>query len=41
MQPVKISARRFGLLQNISVPDGFDDPLSDAEIAAREGNSAS
>jgi hypothetical protein len=34
-------ARRFGQLQNLSVPDTFDDPITDAEIAAWEGDSPS
>jgi hypothetical protein len=31
--------RRFGQLRNLSVPDTFDDPITDAEIAAWEGDS--
>jgi hypothetical protein len=31
--------RRFGQLPALAVPDNFDDPLPDAEIAAWEGNS--
>lgn len=30
--------RAFGKLDNFSVPDDFDDPLPDSEIAAWEGN---
>ena len=33
--------RRFGQLQNLSVPDTFDDPITDTEIAAWEGDSPS
>lgn len=33
--------RRFGQLQNLSVPDAFDDPLPEAEIGIWEGNSPS
>ena len=40
VQPATNSPRRFGQLQNLSVPDNFDDPLPDAEIAAWEGDSA-
>jgi hypothetical protein len=29
--------RQFGQLPDISVPESFDDPLSDAEIVAWEG----
>jgi DNA-binding CsgD family transcriptional regulator len=35
------SPRRFGQLQNLSVPDNFDVRLPDAEIAAWEGGSPS
>jgi hypothetical protein len=35
------SPRRFGQLQNLSVPDNFDVRLRDAEIAAWEGDSPS
>jgi hypothetical protein len=40
-QSVTNAPRRFGQLQNLSVPDNFDDPLPDAEIAAWEGDSHS
>ena len=33
------SPRKFGQLHDLSVPDIFDDPLPDAEIAAWEGDS--
>ena len=38
VQLVTSSVRRFGQLQNLSVPDNLDDPLSDAGIAAWEGD---
>jgi hypothetical protein len=41
VQPAINSPRRFGRLENLSVPDTFNDALSDAEIAAWEGNSPS
>jgi prevent-host-death family protein len=31
--------RRFGQLPALTVPDNFDEPLPDVEIAAWEGNS--
>jgi hypothetical protein len=40
-QPATYPPRRFGQLQNLSVPDTFDDPITDAEIAAWEGDSPS
>jgi hypothetical protein len=33
-QPAMYPPRRFGQLQNLSVPDTFDDPITDTEIAA-------
>ena len=39
LMPVQEMPRRFGQLPNMSIPDGFDDPLPDSEIAAWEGNS--
>jgi hypothetical protein len=39
MQPAISTPPRFGQLQNLSVPDAFDDPLTDAEVAAWEGDS--
>jgi hypothetical protein len=39
--PFDVPPRRFGQLQNLSVPDTFDDPITDAEIAAWEGDSPS
>jgi hypothetical protein len=33
------SPRRFGHLWSLSVPDTFDEPLTDAEIGTWEGNS--
>ena len=35
------SPRRFGQLLTLSVPNTFDDPLPDVEIAAGEGDSSS
>ena len=40
-QPATYPPRRFGQLQNLSVPDTFDDPITHAEIAAWEGDSPS
>ena len=37
--PAQQRPRRFGQLPALAVPDNFDDPLPDAEIAAWEGNS--
>jgi prevent-host-death family protein len=37
--PARERPRRFGQLSTLVVPDGFDDPLPDAEIAAWEGSS--
>ena len=37
--PSTRSPRRFGQLPSLGVPDNFDDPLPDAEIAAWEGDS--
>jgi prevent-host-death family protein len=37
--PAHQHPRRFGQLPALTVPDTFDDPLPDAEIAAWEGNS--
>jgi prevent-host-death family protein len=39
LTPARETPRRFGQLPNMSVPDGFDDPLPDSEILAWEGNS--
>jgi prevent-host-death family protein len=39
LTPARETPRRFGQLPNMSVPDGFDDPLPDSEIVAWEGNS--
>jgi hypothetical protein len=39
VQPATTSPRRFGKLENLSVPDTFDDPLPDAEVAAWEDDS--
>ncbi|WP_204081361.1 type II toxin-antitoxin system Phd/YefM family antitoxin [Mycobacterium riyadhense] len=37
--PVHETPRRFGQLPNVTVPDDFDDPLPESELAAWEGNS--
>ena len=37
--PAHPRPRRFGQLPALTVPDDFDEPLRDAEIAAWEGNS--
>jgi hypothetical protein len=39
VQAATNTPRRFGQLQNLSVPDTFDNPLPDAETAAWEGDS--
>jgi prevent-host-death family protein len=39
LRPARQHPRRFGQLPAFTVPDTFDDPLPDAEIAAWEGNS--
>ncbi len=39
LAPAHPRARRFGQLPALVVPDNFDEPLPDAEIAAWEGNS--
>jgi prevent-host-death family protein len=39
LTPARETPRRFGQLPNMSVPDGFDDPLPDSEIVVWEGNS--
>ena len=37
LNPVHPRERKFGQLPALTVPDTFDDPLPDAEIAAWEG----
>jgi prevent-host-death family protein len=37
--PVRPVPRRFGQLPTLRVPDDFDEPLPEAELAAWEGNS--
>lgn len=37
--PAEERPRRFGQLPALVVPEGFDDPLPQSEIAAWEGNS--
>lgn len=39
LTPVHRRHRKFGQLPTLVVPDNFDDPLPDTEIAAWEGNS--
>ena len=41
LPPTTSAPRTFGQLQNLPVPDSFDDPLPDAEVAAWEGDSPS
>ena len=36
--PFRPLPRRFGQLPNLVVPDDFDEPLPEAELAAWEGN---
>ena len=36
--PFRPLPRRFGQLPNLSVPDDFDEPLPEAELAAWEGS---
>lgn len=37
--PAEPRTRRFGQLPALAVPDDFDEPLPDSELAAWEGNS--
>ena len=39
LSPTQQRPRKFGQLPALVVPDTFDDPLPDTEIAAWEGNS--
>jgi len=39
LMPAHETPRRFGQLPNLSVPDGFDDPLPSSEVAVWEGHS--
>ena len=39
LAPAEPRPRRFGQLPALTVPDDFDEPLPDAELAAWEGNS--
>ena len=41
VEPATTSPHRSGQLQNLAVPDFFDDPLPDTEIGAWEGDSSS
>jgi prevent-host-death family protein len=36
--PVRETPRRFGQLPNLAVPEHFDDPLPESELAAWEAN---
>jgi prevent-host-death family protein len=36
--PVRETPRRFGQLPNLAVPEDFDDPLPESELAAWEAN---
>ena len=38
LTPVRETPRRFGQLPNLVVPDDFDDPLPESELAAWETN---
>lgn len=38
LAPVQATPRRFGQLPNLTVPEDFDDPLPESELAAWEGN---
>ena len=37
--PIQQAPRRFGQLPNLTVPEDFDDPLPDSELAAWQDNS--
>ena len=39
LSPVQPMARKFGQLPTLAVPDTFNDPLPDSEIAAWEATS--
>jgi prevent-host-death family protein len=39
LSPVQPTARKFGQLPTLAVPDTFNDPLPDSEIAAWEATS--
>lgn len=39
LSPVESRSRKFGQLPTLAVPDAFNDPLPDFEIAAWEGKS--
>jgi prevent-host-death family protein len=39
LSPVNPAPREFGQLPALTVPDTFNDPLSESEISAWEGNS--
>jgi prevent-host-death family protein len=39
LMPVREMPRRFGQLPSLAVPEDFDDPLPESELAAWEANS--
>lgn len=39
LMPVQAMPRRFGQIPHLAVPDGFDEPLPESELAAWEDNS--
>lgn len=39
LTPIQATPRRFGQLPNLTVPEDFNDPLPESELAAWEGNS--
>jgi prevent-host-death family protein len=39
LMPIRETPRRFGQLPNLAVPEGFDEPLPESELAAWERNS--
>ncbi|GBE64754.1 hypothetical protein MFM001_12160 [Mycobacterium sp. MFM001] len=39
LTPAQRRRRKFGQLPTLAVPENFDDPLPDTELAAWEGNS--
>ena len=39
LSPVNPAPRKFGQLPMLAVPDNFNDPLTESELSAWEGNS--
>jgi prevent-host-death family protein len=39
LAPIQATPRRFGQLPTLTVPEDFDDPLPESELAAWEGDS--